>query len=172
MTFRLITPVLFLVGIALLPETPAQGRQTDVKDRLVGKWQADAEKTRKFASEHEGAEALPEQFLDEMPKIVFEFTGEGKANITMDDPSGETRKLEGSWEILEEEDANKASLRVTMRVNDQDDAKNISVEFVDDDTLALSADDQPTLVFGRQKEDADDSESGSVRTDKKGLILR
>jgi len=131
----------------------------EIKERITGRWEASAEKTKAYLKDHEDAQALPPEFLDNLPKIIFAFTASGETNMSMEGPDGESRDLKGKWKVLEEKDADHATLHVVMMVDENEDAKTVNVEFVDKDTMAFSIENEPTLVFGRAKEKADADKS-------------
>lgn len=130
------------------------GIQVEIKDRVAGRWEANGEKTKEFLKEHADARQLPAEFLDNLPKIVFEFTAAGETNMSMEGPDGDTQALKGKWNVGEEKDADHATLHIVMMVDEKEDAKDVTVEFVDGDTMAFSIEDQPTLVFVRAEQKA------------------
>ncbi len=155
--------LLSALAVAIFLDTTAFGVQTDFKDRFAGRWDADKEKTKKYSSEREDAEKFPNEFLESMPEFRFEFVASGAATATMNKPpDGEPQTMEGDWKLIEEIDEKHAKVRIMLKVGGEEDAKEAAVEFVDEDTLAISIDEQPTLVFVRfvdESKKKDDSKS-------------
>lgn len=158
-----ITVLISVLLITQLWNAAADGRQVDFKDCLLGRWTPDKEKTKQFTSEHEDARAFPDDVLESMPNMWLEFGEEGKAKAHIDDtpPNGESVTLEGKWEITKEHDPKNADIKVTMNVGDRDDPKSGKAELLDDDTLVISFDDEPTIVLVRTKDEekAEDGDS-------------
>jgi hypothetical protein len=154
--------------IAIYSGAIAAAKQADFKDRFTGRWEADKDKTKKYSSEHDDIVKLPDEFLESMPKFRFEFLESGVATAAMDKPpDGESKSMEGDWKLVEEIDENHAKVRIMMKVDGKEDAKEAAVEFVDDDTIAITIEEQPTLVFVRSIDESEkNAESSSDKKDK------
>ena len=144
-----LIPLSALLAAVFLGATSVSA-QVDFKDRFVGRWDVEKEKTKKYASEHKDGADFPDAFFDSLPKLTLEFLPSGVAKASMLKPPGDDlQTMEGDWKIVEEIDAAHAKLRIMMKVEGKEDAKDAVADFIDNDTLAIKIDEQPTLLFVR-----------------------
>jgi hypothetical protein len=167
MTIRPISTVVgCLIALTWILASHAPAQESGFQERFVGTWNADKEKTKKYADEHEDAVAPPQEMLDDMPKITMTIAESGKASLSMESGPGEAMKLEGSWKLDKEIDDDHAEVTITMNVGDQDDPKACKVELLDDETLVLAIAHEPVLVLVRAKGESGKQEDKKDAADK------
>jgi hypothetical protein len=144
--------VAFVVGLS----PAAAACQADFADRFQGRWEADFEKTKKYLKDHEVDQEFPPDFLEAEPKFVLEIRPSGEAKVSMQKPPDrEVETLQGTWKLVEEIDSSHAKVRLTMVVEGREDPREATIEFLDDETIAVLVQEEPAIVFVRSREEED-----------------
>ena len=146
--------VLAVLGIWLASSAPL-GAQQEMKDRLVGKWKADKEKTKAFLAKTDAPQEQLEE-LEELPELKLEFA---EKVVTVHLKFGEEdSSMEGKWEFVEQ--TGDATGRLKMEL--EGDETSTEIEFLDENSLVIMPEDEMPLVFVRDKEQAGESDKAAA----------
>jgi len=138
---RYLVPVwaFFLVVCA---GTAAQAFQ-DFEQQIAGKWRVDPAKTRDHLKFPSPANDADEDFLKAVSKISVEFGS--KRSIIVDE--GENDLMKGEWEFIKDEDGR---IEIDLIREDEEEPTRAIIEFLDQDSVAISVKNERPLVFSRE----------------------
>jgi hypothetical protein len=114
--------------------------QTDRESQLIATWRVNVSQTVEYHKSHGHKSDFTDRDMSELNGVTVEFSKDGNVSVRR----AEGDSTGGTWKFVGEENS---TAKIQMIRNDE--ITETTIEFLDDDTIAITPGQEPTLVFKR-----------------------